>query len=160
MRLETAVGAIRARGDRLERGGPWPLAELYGTEAEARWGPPEVLAHVDEMLRFWLGEVERILAAEPTGEPVLFGRIADDPLRIGIIGRDRQLPLRELLGRVATDGARVVARMRELTAGEADRSGTHQTRGPFTVGALFERFVVTHIEEHVAQLDDILAAGG
>ena len=159
-RLDSAVAAIVALRDRLERTGPWPLAELYGTEAEAHWGPHEVLAHVDEMLRFWLGEVERIVAAEPATGPVPFGRVADDPLRIGIIGRDRRLPLGELLDRVAADGRRVAARMRELTTTEAERTGEHQTRGPFTVSALLERFVVVHIEEHVSQLNEILAAGG
>jgi hypothetical protein len=158
-RLDSAVAAIVALRDRLDRTGPWPLAELYGTEAEALWGPHEVLAHVDEMLRFWLGEVERIVTAEPTTGPVPFGRIADDPLRIGIIGRDRRLPLGELLDRVAADGRRVAARMRELTATEAERTGEHQTRGPFTVSALLERFVVVHIEEHVSQLNETLAAG-
>jgi hypothetical protein len=49
--------------------------------------------------------------------------------------------------------------MRELTATEAERTGEHQTRGPFTVSALLERFVVVHIEEHVSQLNEILAAG-
>ena len=97
-RLDAAVAAILALERRVDTAGPWALAELYGTEAEASWGPPELMAHVDEMLPFWLGEVERILDGPP-GAPVPFGRVATDTVRIGVIGRDRTLPLRELFAR-------------------------------------------------------------
>jgi len=158
-RLEAAAAAILALRERVENRGPWPLAELYGTEAEASWGPPELLAHLDEMLPFWLGEVERILdgSAAGDGSPVPFGRVASDTIRIGVIGRDRTIPLRELFARLRADAARVASRMRELSDVEARRRGVHQTRGAFTVAELFERFVVGHLEEHVRQLEDILA---
>lgn len=160
-RLEAAVAAVLALRPRVEDAGPWPLAELYGTEAEASWGPPELLAHLDEMLPFWLGEAERILdGPADAGEPVLFGRFPDDTIRIGAIGRDRTVPLRELFARLEADGARVARRMRELTDEEAARVGANPARGEFTVAGLFERFVIAHIEDHVAQLDAILAARG
>ncbi len=156
-RLDTAVAAILALRPRIEAAAPWPLAELYGTEAEASWGPPELLAHVDEMLPFWLGEVERILEGVD-GAPVRFGRVASDSIRIGVIGRDRTVPIRELLARLEADGARVGRRMHELTAADAAREGLHETRGVFTVAALFDRFVTSHLTEHVVQLEEILAA--
>jgi len=155
-RVEAAVAAILALRDRVEAAGPWPLAELYGTEAEASWGPPELLAHLDEMLPFWLGEVERILDGEGPA-PVPFGRVASDSIRTGVIGRDRTVPLRELFARLASDGSRVARRMRELSELEAARTGVHHTRGEFTVDGLFERFVTGHLEDHVGQLREILA---
>lgn len=158
-RLEAAVDAILAQHDRIERAGPWPLAELYGTEAEASWGPPELLAHLDEMLPYWLGEVERILDGPP-GAAVPFGRVATDSIRIGVIGRDRTIPLRELFARLAADGVRVAARLRELTVEEAGRRGVHPTRGELAVVDVMERFVIGHLEEHVVQLRAILAARG
>ena len=160
-RLDAATAAMLAMQRRVEDVGPWPLAELYGTEAEAHWGPPELLAHVDEMLPYWLGHAERIIDGRGGLEgapPVPFGRTAEDPIRIGVIGRDREMPLRELFSRLGSEGARVAARMRTITADELGAVGTHQTRGPLTVDALFERFVVGHLEEHVRQLEDILAA--
>jgi hypothetical protein len=158
-RLEAAVNAILALQPRLFAAAPWPLAELYGTEAEASWGPPELLAHLDEMLPYWLGEVERILEA-PATAPVPFGRQPSDTIRIGIIGRDRTIPLRELLARLGADGARVAARMRGLSDAEAACVGLHPTRGEFTVAALLERMVTGHLEDHVTQLREILAARG
>ena len=161
-RLEAGVAAITALRARLEAGSPWPLAELYGTEAEASWGPPELLAHIEEMLPFWLGEVERIIDADANDGPLPFGRVggADDVLRIGIMGRDRRLPLRELLTRVGADGRRVAARMRELSDADSERLGAHPTSGPMSVATLLERFVVGHVEDHVDQLNRILADAG
>jgi hypothetical protein len=69
----------------VEARAPWPLAETIDDSAEAEWGPPEVLAHVAEMVPYWQGEIERVLAGPQ--EPVPFGRIASDPLRIGILER-------------------------------------------------------------------------
>jgi hypothetical protein len=161
-RLEAGAAAILALRDRLEAGAPWPLAELFGTEAEASWGPPELLAHLDEMLPFWLGEVERIIDADPADGPFPFGRVGgpDDVLRIGIIGRDRRLPLHELLARLGTDSRRVAARMRQLTEAESERLGKRESGESISTAEIFERFVVGHIEGHVDQLNAILAAAG
>lgn len=162
-RLEAAAGAIVALRERVENAGPWPLAELYGTEAEASWGPPELLAHLEEMLPYWLGEIERILDGPGEGSPdaaVPFGRVASDDVRIGVIGRDRTVPLRELFARLEADVARVAGRLRELSVEEAGRRGLHPARGALTITAIVERFLVGHLEEHVEQLRTILAARG
>lgn len=158
-RLDAAVAGMSALRFRIEAAAPWPLAELYGTEAEASWGPPELLAHVDEMLSYWLGEVERILEG-PAEAPVPFGRVAQDSIRIGVIGRDRTVPFRELFARLTSDGGRVARRMRELSAADAARMGLHPARGAVTVEIVFERFVTGHLEGHVVQMQEILAARG
>ena len=156
-RLEQAAAAFLDLQARTEAGGPWPLAEYFGTEPEASWGPPEVLAHVEEMLPFWLGELERILDG-PADEPVPFGRVATDQVRIGVIGRDRTIPLRELFARCRADAARVAGRMRELDDADAARTGLHPTQGSLTIAELLERFVTSHLEGHVTQLREILDA--
>jgi hypothetical protein len=139
----------------VEAGEPWPLAERFGTEPEARWGPPEVLAHVAEMLPFWLGEIERILASSIEAAP--FGRVATDAIRIGVIERDRTLPARELFDRIDATIARLERRLSQLTEAEAARRGIHATRGEMTLTELLEQFVVGHLEDHAAQLEDALA---
>lgn len=153
--LRAASAELLRLRPRVEAGEPWPLAERFGTEPEAAWGPRELLAHVAEMLPYWLGELERILAGPP---PAPFGRVADDTVRIGIIGRDRSLPLRELYDRIEADVSRYAARLPQLDASEAARVGTHPTRGATTVQAMLERSVTGHLEEHVRQLRAILEA--
>jgi DinB superfamily len=160
-RLDRAVTAILELGPEIEAGAPWVLSAAYGPGPESAWGPPEVLAHVSEMLPYWLGEIERILDGTPGGpsSPAPFGRTEGDEVRLAIIGRDRGVPPRELLARIAADGARVTRRLRGLSDGESGRLGLHPTRGAIPVSEVVARFLTSHLEGHLAQLRESLAAG-
>jgi hypothetical protein len=146
-----------AHAKAVEAGSPWPLSPTIGVEPEAHWGPPEVLAHVAEMLPFWTGEIERVLAGDP--EPVPFGRVASNPLRIAVVERDRTLPSRELFARITAGAERLADRLAELPPAAGKRRGIHETLGEMSVAALVERLVVGHLEEHVEQLKGVLPAG-
>lgn len=161
VRLRASRAAIESLRAAILAGEPWALADAFGTEPEASWGPREVLAHTAEMLPFWLGEHERVLeAGRPPRGPVAFGRTADNPLRIGVLERDRTLPLRELFGRIDAGIGRWDRRLAELAPSEEDEArGRHSTLGDMTAGQLRDRFVVTHLEEHIRQLEEILRRG-
>ena len=160
-RLAAASGRMTALGGRLAAGGPWPLAERFDHAPEAAWGPREVLAHLGEMLPYWLGEAERIVDMAAGPEP--FGRIATDDVRLAIIERDRTLPVRELLARVANGLERWQRRWAKLDASERDRMGLHPTLGELHVSDIATRFVTGHLESHLDQLEatlvDDFAAG-
>ena len=159
-RLRAAAAAMRELQPELEALAPWPLSDVYGPGPESSWGPPEVLAHVGEMLPYWLGEIERILdpheQAAARHEPVQFGRVEGDTLRVGLIGRDRSFPVRELVDRIEASADRVARRLESLTDEDAARRGLHPTRGPMAVSDMLEPFLVGHIEGHVRQLREIL----
>jgi len=159
-RLEAAAVAVVDLSPAIEAGEPWPLTEVYGPGPESSWGPREVLAHVGEMLPFWLGEIELVLAesgrAGEGADPPSFGRTEQDPLRVEVIGRDRMFPARELVDRIDVEGARVARRLRGLEP-KASTVGRHVTRGDLTIAEMAERFLVTHVEGHVDQLKEILA---
>jgi len=167
-RLDAAGAAITAMGPAVAAGEPWPLTETYGPGPESEWGPREILAHVAEMIPYWLGEIERIVdaGATPGGqaggqagpEAPGFGRLEDDPVRVQIIGRDRTFPARELLARIEGEAGRTATRLRALQANEAGFVGRHVTRGDLTVAEIAERLIVGHVEGHVEQLRDIVAA--
>jgi hypothetical protein len=160
-RLGSAARSIVDMEHKIEALGPWPMAEQFGNEPEASWGPPELLAHVSEMIPYWLGEIERIVAAAPAAGPVPFGRVSDDPVRLAIIGRDRTVPIRELLARIGADGRRVAARLRELDQPVMlARVGLHPRLGEMRLPDIGERFLATHASGHVLQLRDILDAAG
>jgi hypothetical protein len=159
-RLQWARIAYAELRPRVAAAEPWPLAVAFGTEPEADWGPREVLAHVAEMLPYWLGELERVLDGTPDrtgGAAVPFGRVADDPIRLGFIERDRTLPLRVLFGRIDTGLRDWSDRLGTLTDGERLRPGRHAKLGELPAGEILERFVVGHAEDHVAQLESIFA---
>ena len=154
------LAALRAAYAGLERpvvdGAPWPLAESFGAEPEAAWGPRELLAHVAEMLPYWLGELEKVVEGAPDGSPVPFGRISTDAVRIGLIERDRTLPLRVLFARIDAGFGAWSDRLGTLSDLERSRVGRHPTIGEMSPPAFLERFILGHAEEHVVQLEGIL----
>jgi DinB superfamily len=157
-RLEAAGHRLDGFQSRIDAGAPWPLADRFDHDPEASWGPMELLAHVAEMLPYWLGEIERILVGPP--EPIPFGRVGSDPVRIALIGRDRALPTGELYARIDSWLERWRHRLASLTPAQRSKVGLHPTRGEMTVDAIVERMIVGHLDEHVDQLEAILGAGG
>jgi len=159
--LETRLGAASQRlaglGTKLRSGGPWPLADRFDHAPEAAWGPRETLAHLEEMLPYWLGEAERIVD-DPSGGATL-GRAATNDVRLAIIERDRTLPIRELVARVQAGIDRWLARWPELDAASRERTGTHVTLGVVTVTDVATRFAVGHLEDHLDQLEGAIGGG-
>jgi hypothetical protein len=140
---------------RVVAGEPWPIATTFGVEPEASWGPREVLAHVAEMLPYWLGELERVVDGSP--EPVPFGRLQADTLRIGLIERDRELPLAVLFARIDAGFRAWAERLPTLTPGQRAKRGLHPRLGEVPAARILEHHVLEHSEEHIAQLEGILA---
>jgi len=153
-RLEAATAALEATRPAIEAGSPWPLAATFDHSDEAHWGPPEVLAHLAEMVPYWTGEIERVLAG--ASEPVPFGRVATDTVRLSMLERDRSLPARELYDRTISSLERLGRRLATLTEVELARRGLHPRVGEMTVAALPDRFVIGHLAEHVAQLGELV----
>jgi hypothetical protein len=156
-RLVAAHASIASLRPEVIAGEPWPLSDNFGTEPEATWGPRETLAHVQEMLPFWLGEIERVIEGGGYGRSAPFGRVATDAIRIAIIERDRTLPLRELFGRIEAVVDRISARLGELEDADLEVRGEHSRLGQMAVGQILDRFVCGHLEEHAAQLREVLA---
>lgn len=155
-RLAAASGRLADLGGALQDGGPWALAARFDHSPEAAWGPREILAHLEEMLPYWLGEAERIL--DSTEEPAAFGRVTTDDVRLAIIDRDRTLPQRELVARVQAGIGRWRRRWAELDTVSREREGAHVTLGGLTVTDIATRFAVGHLEDHLDQLT--AAVGG
>jgi hypothetical protein len=155
-RLAAATARLAALHPSLVAG-TWPLAERFDHDPEAAWGPREVLAHLGEMLPYWLGEAERIV--DMTGGPEPFGRTATNDVRLAIIERERTLPLRELVARVDNGVARWRQRLGELDDAQGERRGLHPTIGAMTVVDVATRFVTVHLEDHLDQLSATLPPG-
>jgi hypothetical protein len=158
-RLAAARAAFADLRPRVIAGAPWPLAEDFGAGPEASWGPREVLAHTAEALQYWKGEFERVVeAARPAGDPFPFGRVAGDTMRIGILERDRSLPLGELFERIDAGIARWEGRLPTVSAAELTAPGVHVRDGEVPASWVRDRFIIRHVEEHIVQLEEILAA--
>jgi hypothetical protein len=149
-RLAAASDRLAGLANRLRAGEPWALAERFDHSPEATWGPPEILAHLGEMLPYWLGEAERILDA--ADQPAPFGRTATNDVRVAIIERDRTVPLRELVARVQVAIGRWRQRWSELDEASRGQPGMHVALGRLTVADVATRLVVGHLEGHLDQL--------
>jgi hypothetical protein len=154
-RLDAAIVGLRASRPAVEAGAPWPLGTTIDHSDEASWGPAEVLAHLSEMATYWTGEIERVLAGAP--EPVPFGRMATDPVRLAVLERDRTLPPRELYDRTISALERLGRRVGGLTAADLARQGLHPRLGEMAVAEIAGRFVADHVAEHLDQLDATIA---
>jgi hypothetical protein len=127
--------------------------------AEERWDAGQVWAHLAEFPAYWLDQARRIVAGHDAHapEPVPFGRLRDDPGRVGAIDRDRHADRSELMRRVSAGITAVAADLRQLPREALAARGRHPKLGEMDVIGLFERFVVGHLEEHAAQLDQLRA---
>jgi hypothetical protein len=156
-RLSEAGDALLGLRDRLVGGEPWPLSDDYGHTPESEWGPPEVLGHVDEMLSYWVDELERVVAGDPAG-PVAFGRVATDTSRLDRIDAERRRPMTEILDGIGAGLGRANAFVGRLGPEDLARVGVHKTRGEISVAESIDRFLTTHLADHLAQLREILGA--
>ena len=145
-RLRTARDNLVRMRSRIELSAP-PPDELPRRRA---WVAREALAHVDEMLLYWLGEIERVLAGPV--EPVPFGRAPTDLVRQLTVDRDRTLPVSELYTRLDHSLERVLRRLLELDERQVARRGLHKERGEMTVKQIVEVMLAGHIEEHCRQI--------
>ena len=117
---------------------------------QREWVARELLAHVDEFLPYWLGEIERLLSGQ--AEPVPFGRPTTDLIRILTVDRDRTLPVPELYLRLDNSLERVVRRLLELDERQAARRGLSKERGEMTVRQIVDVMLAAHMEDHSRQM--------
>lgn len=145
-RLRAAAERIRA--DAHEFGPDQLTAPDEGTGE--RWDRGQVLAHVAEMLPYWIAQAEMVVAAGGNGAP--FGRVKTDPDRVAAIEEDRSIDVEELLDRMDEGVDEAALSMRRLTPADLACVGRHSTRGLMTVSQILDEFVVAHLEEHAEQL--------
>jgi hypothetical protein len=156
--LYPEVERLRVARDRLVRlrtkveMSPPPPEDLPRSR---EWVARETLAHVDEMLPYWMGEIERIIAAP--AEQVPFGRVPSDLIRLLTVDRDRSLPVSELYARLDFHLERVVRRLLELDDRQCARRGSDRKRGDMTIRQIVDEMLAGHIEEHCTQMAASLA---
>jgi hypothetical protein len=140
----------------IDAGVPWPLSERFDHAPEATWGPPELLAHLVEMIPYWQAELARVAAGSPDGTPVPFGRIATDADRLANIERLRQESIEHLYRAFeeALDG--FITTWAGWSAEDRQRLGVHPVRGEQTVAAEIQRTLVGHLSDHVDQLEGVI----
>jgi hypothetical protein len=123
-----------------------------------RWDSGQVWAHLGEFIPYWCAQV-RLIVKQEGSDPVAFGRTKADPVRIAAIQADRNRSPTELMGRLQDHLGELRDLIQNLTPAHWERRGSHSTLGEMTMPAIFQEFLVGHLEAHVAQLDGLRRGG-
>lgn len=150
-RLEAALAEIEAVFNR-----PGMAERLRQAPGADEWNVLEVLGHTNEMIPYWLGHCRRLV--EATGEPPAFGRTLDSPERLEAVERASAGQLDDLMSTLRDEIGKGAAAIRGMSKADRHRAGIHNRRGHITVAEVIESFVVSHAEEHVAQIQAALGA--
>ncbi len=121
-------------------------------DSDERWEAAQVWGHMAEFVGYWQAQMESVIA-DYVGEPVPFGRTKVDIDRIAAVERGRHEPVHEMVGRTAASLAGLRRSIAALGPAEWQAVGLHPTRGPMTIEQMVDHFVVSHLDEHLDQLD-------
>jgi len=164
MTTHAAEGSGETQARRLERvyeevatllREPGVASRLRAAPAEKEWSAMQALGHMTEMIPYWLHHCRALIAA--TGEPPRFGRTADSPERLAGVAHGTSAQPDALLRQLEQEVRAAAGTIRKLSVAERSKRGVHSGRGEMTVADVIESFIVTHAEEHLAQMQAALA---
>jgi uncharacterized damage-inducible protein DinB len=161
--VEVTTGATEHPGEaqaaRLERvyeevarllRDPGVAARLRAAPGHDAWSAMQTLGHMTEMIPYWLNHCRALIAA--AGEPPQFGRTAGAPERLAGVAQGAAAEPDALLARLEEEVRAAAGTIRKLSAAERAKRGISGERGEMTVAEVIESFIVSHAEEHLAQV--------
>jgi hypothetical protein len=107
------------------------------------------------MIPYWLTHCRALIAA--TGEPPAFGRPPGSTERLDGVARGATAEPEALLAQLEREVRAAAGAIRALTAAERARRGVYPGRGEMTVAQVVDSIIVSHAEEHLAQVRAALA---
>jgi len=119
-----------------------------------QWDANQVWAHLAEIGGYWLAELESVIDAGSI-EPVPFGRVKTDAVRIRAIEEGRRRPVEANLLAARRQLHALRAYLAGLSAADWRRVGRHSTLGDMDLARQLQEFHVGHVEQHIAQLDGL-----
>jgi uncharacterized damage-inducible protein DinB len=163
MAADIDLKSAQAQAQRLERvvaqldsllRQPEVAERLRTHPGEDEWSVMQILGHLAESVPYWLDNCHNLIVA--TGKPPTFGRRLDAPERlVGVeIGATGEID--EWLPRVEGEIMAAAQAIRHMSPAERSKIGLHIRDGEITVAQVIERFIVTHVEGHLAQIQAAL----
>ena len=120
-----------------------------------QWEACQVWSHIVEFIPYWMGQVQMLLSARDAG-PMSFGRVRSDPDRIAGIERARHESPAVLMKQIGAAIADLRELVNSLDSQDWSAQGRHPTLGVMNVEHIVEEFIVGHLEQHAAQLDNLM----
>jgi hypothetical protein len=110
---------------------------------------------VVEMIPYWMSHCRALIAAT---EPLRFGRMPDASERLAGVEKGAAAEPGELLRLLQKEVQSAARSIRQMSAADRGKKGIHVKRGEVTVADIVELFIVSHAEEHVAQVRTALGS--
>lgn len=163
MTTRTAQNPGETQAKRLERvyeevarllQDPAVASRLRTAPGKDAWSAMETLGHMTEMIPYWLNHCRALIAA--TGEPPRFGRTAGSPERLAGVAHGTTAKPDALLARLEEEVRAAARTIRRLSVAERSKRGVSSEKGEMTVAEVLESFIVSHAEEHLAQVQAAL----
>jgi hypothetical protein len=132
------------------------MSKLYEVPAENEWTIMQNLAHVVELMPYWAGEIEKLLAA--LGEN--FGRLQQDEGRLRAISEHGTDSLEQVKGALPGSYARLEEVLGKLKDSDLELTGRHVRFGEKSLEWIIKEFVTDHLRGHVEQIKGCLEVVG
>jgi uncharacterized damage-inducible protein DinB len=129
---------------------PGAASRLRATPGENEWSAMHTLGHMTEMIPYWLDHCRVLIAA--TGAPPTFGRAPGSPERLAGVAHGAAAEPGALLTQLQSAVQSATGTIRRLSAAEREKRGVSPGRGEMSVADIIESFIVSHAEEHLAQV--------
>lgn len=133
---------------------PKVASRLGRVPGENEWSAMQTLGHMTEMIPYWLNHCRVLIAA--TGELPAFGRTPGSPERLAGVAHGAAAQPDVLLTQLQNEVRAAAGTIRKLSMAERSKRGIHPGRGEMTVADVIESFIVSHAEEHLAQVQAAL----
>ena len=133
---------------------PSVASRLRTAPGENEWSAMQTLGHMTEMIPYWLNHCRILIAA--TGEPPTFGRTPGSPERLAGVAHGATAQPDVLLSQLQDEVRSAASTIRKLPMAERSKRGIHPGKGEMTVAEVLESFIVSHAEEHLAQVQSAL----
>ncbi len=131
-------------------------SKLYQVPAENEWTIMQNLAHIVEIMPYWAGEIEKLVATPGQN----FGRTAQDERRLAAINEHGTDSLEQIKAVLPGSYARLDEVLSSLRDSDLELTGQHSRYGEKPVGWLVEEYVTGHVSGHLEQIKGCLAVVG
>jgi hypothetical protein len=127
---------------------------LYEKPIPDEWSLMENIAHINEILPYWAGEIEKLVAHPGQN----FGRTQQHAGRLQAIAVHGTDTLAKAQAELPGGYARLEGVIRTLKDSDLELTGIHPRFGECQLGWFIEEFVTRHLANHLLQMQAILLA--
>jgi len=158
-KVAAILHSIQSSYDALNQLLEGPLSQLdvkrlYEKPASDEWSLMENLAHINEILPYWAGEIEKLVATPGQN----FGRTQQHAGRLQAIAVHGTDTLAKAQAELPGGYARLEGVIHTLKDSDLELTGIHPRFGERQLGWFIEEFVTTHLANHLIQMQTILNA--